>query len=879
MSRRILIAFLLASCSSMSSAQSPTRPPEQVREIVGEVRDDADINRRVPLPFEVTVDPCGRADVDSRGTFRARCANLFVDQQITISARKAGWQSDPVVLKAPAGGFVGDPVRMRKQSPPQPGAAGRSLVTMTANLADTPNGPRLTMTVRNLTGNAILLDDLVIRIEKVYEIRQPIQALPTDPEAPSAKQAVTLHSSQSAPYEIRARIGQPLPSPAYMDPLIFQLTDDSKRADHDFIYLARIGVGWQRQGGQPQEPPPAFADGAFLLMVGGRRRGLEVRSTTQTQVDAALAWDREQIRQVVSLIGRRTQGVDALIARLDRFAPRDVHPDVSFAQPVDANVDTVRTLLVAGADGITGLMVSAAQAAKWDVVSFLIELGPVPAAAPQPDALINPIHYGPGDTVLHLAASAGNVDIVLKLLNNRGNPGVGLRGGAERGHLDVVEAALDAKADPNSVDLCAAVLGRNIDVLKLLLARGATIGARNEPGGMYDCMPTAAAHPEYDRSAFGSALSLAARTLQEDMLRALLNKVTQEESTQHALLGNLVRGEIDDAAAKIPRALRDSTLAKIRPVVALLLKCGADVRLIGGKALASDAEIARMLITAGADITTEPSSLGGDADLRRYNRDGDGIFPAPGRGSQFDLRNGTALLYAAREDVCDLALVKTLREVGARPVGFRLMRYQRDTVAEMLDRYLSSPNPSDLEQIECLTLAGADLSAPIGFMEHPALIAAAVASDVALARLLLENGVDVNMKAKGKFALLAAVDQMPKPVSVELVRLLLDHKADPNLTANGRSGLVTTLEQDPVPMQVLKLIVGAGGRFNLSGFDFLDMNPLTKCVAQGDTDCVRWLLEPDHRIDPRARDKAGRSAYDYPTSREVMDVLRDATRR
>jgi ankyrin repeat protein len=814
-----------------------------VYEITGEVVDDQ--GHPVPPPIDISVGPCSPTVVDSGGRFVAKCSAVEVHpgELINIKIKKDGWITYQFIPAVPEGGAFADPIHIQRNQTRNAAPAAppsHPQVSVTFNVSDANFETTLTVLVRNLTPRKILLDDLIIHIDQVYEIRQAIGAMPLEKAVSLTERDLQLVSSEPAS-DSHKHIGTPLDSTSESPPLVLHLLDDSKATDRDFIYRARVEVTWRGANDERLQRVPN--DNPVLFLIRGQRDSFDPESSiqepvssTQEKAKTAFEWNHRQLEQLAGAKGRRTKEVESLIDAVKRFEPMDVQPGFKLDDASKASPDTVEALLVAGADrGKTydpkvNLIEKAAKDRNWELVAFLIGYGMDLEQS--------------GGYVLDLAAEADDLKIVNLLLSKGINPSAMLPGAARAGHLDMVQLAFNRGAKGQPQDLCEAVLGGNMEILNLMLAQG--VRNSGEPcSGIYR----------------NSAMAAAAQSLREDMLRALVDNMDGTESARRSALGSILVETIDDS-------LRSPAWKRIRPVVALLLKLNADVHQIGVKEIASDAEIAEMLVKAGADIRAGRGSY----ELTAYNRPDNGIFPA--NGESFDLQNGSVLLYAANAQYCNLNLVKTLLALGAVKVPFRLRRYGKDVLQEALQTHLEYGTSESFGPVECLLRAGADPTAPLPQFQQPWLVEGAARGDVPLIRLLLENGADPNVQdSQGSTALVGSFKDHKE--SLEMMKVLLEHGTNPNTkNSSGESPLTSAFEQQVVPMDIVHLLEDHKENYDLTGFSYLTYSPLTKCAEYGDLPCVNYLLSKGE--DPKKRDQGGRKPIEVAESPEIREAIQEA---
>lgn len=143
-------------------------------------------------------------------------------------------------------------------------------------------------------------------------------------------------------------------------------------------------------------------------------------------------------------------------------------------------------------------------------------------------------------------------------------------------------------------------------------------------------------------------------------------------------------------------------------------------------------------------------------------------------------------------------------------------------------------------EVEALIANGVDVNGHTDKTEtNPpgltALIGAAQNDDLAMVKLLLAHGADIN-EAGGRLTPLIAATESG---DMDLIHYLLDHKADLNgHTANGFTALMAAVEQDNPP--VFQLILDAEPNLNATAYG--GYTAVMFAAMYGRTDALRKLL-------------------------------------
>ena len=308
--------------------------------------------------------------------------------------------------------------------------------------------------------------------------------------------------------------------------------------------------------------------------------------------------------------------------------------------------------------------------------------------------------------------------------------------------------------------------------------------------------------------------------------------------------------------------------------VNLLLRAGADPKAanrygatpLSEAANAGSGALVQALLKAGADPKTL-TTADGETVLMTAARAGnlDAVRALLDLGADVNARENykgqTALMWAAAER--HPAVVKLLLERGA------------DWKMRSSDKETRLPRLSAASSVTPLARGG-----------FPALLYSAREGDVETARLMLENGVDINYGDVDNTTALT-VSILNKQYS--FAKFLIDRGANPNIAdAAGRTALYAIVDirnedwtalplrktQDPLPsIEVLKALLARKADVNItlsrslpgkSGMDGGDTTlgagttPLMRAARSGDAPAMRLLLEAG--ADPRLKTRDGNNA-------------------
>ena len=409
---------------------------------------------------------------------------------------------------------------------------------------------------------------------------------------------------------------------------------------------------------------------------------------------------------------------------------------------------------------------------------------------------------------------------------------------------EIVRLLVEAGADVNAAEgsggntpLHEAVEKGDAEIVKILVAAGADVNAEGFMGH--------------------TPLILAAEEGATEIMRILLRPGLDA--------GTSADGE-DKEAASTPSIGSGALFTAIEnddvEMVRLLVEAGADVNAAEGfggntplheAVEKGDAEIVKILVAAGADVNAEgfmghtPLILAAEEGATEIMR----ILLRPGldAGTSADGEDkeaastpsiGSGALFTAIEND-DVEMVRLLVEAGAdvnAAEGFGGNTPLHEAVEK-----------GDAEIVKILVAAGADVNAE-GFMSRTPLTLATEEGATEIVQILLGPGPEAGTSADeedkeaasapsiGSGALFTAIENG----NVALVRLLVEAGADVNAAEGfgGNTPLHEAVEQGDA--EIVKILVAAGADVNAEGF--MSRTPLTLATEEGATEIMQILLGP-----------------------------------
>ncbi|KAJ5106407.1 hypothetical protein N7456_003082 [Penicillium angulare] len=217
----------------------------------------------------------------------------------------------------------------------------------------------------------------------------------------------------------------------------------------------------------------------------------------------------------------------------------------------------------------------------------------------------------------------------------------------------------------------------------------------------------------------------------------------------------------------------------------------------------------------------------------------------------------TPLLYAIRKGKTEIvklllqngADVKKRTEAGVRPLLLAVDTNDATLVSLVLDR-----NPA-LEEVDS--------------SGHSALWKAVQLKNMAIIKLLIENGADINFESKAGTLL----EDVVQSGDMATLALLLQHGADPNIiNISGEFALMEAISANKG--HIVKLLLDSGADPNLLSKALLPETPLIRAVRDNNYSLVKLLLRKNAKVDlhPRGSDSALISACRFGYL-QMVDVL------
>ncbi len=356
-------------------------------------------------------------------------------------------------------------------------------------------------------------------------------------------------------------------------------------------------------------------------------------------------------------------------------------------------------------------------------------------------------------------------------------------------------ADVDAKDRSGRTALMTAAESGVLDLAKLLLNKGADVNARS------------------NRNI--TSLMIAARCRNLDMVELLL---------QH---GAYIDAQAMGGGTPLTEAVEQGAL----DVAKLLLARGADVNAQG-----YGGTTALMVAARRGHLDMFALLLDNGADLHATTKDGRTALTEAGTTDRFQIHQilkhrGQALTLPIAALFGDVAEVRHLLTNGADPNA-------RDSKGE--NALMEAVRRTGPARTKPLTSWGRDSARQDKDGVESARIP--VSDGLAVAKMLLESGAEVNAKKKsGKTALMMAVDQG----ALDMAKLLLDKAADPNVQANdGRTPLMSAASHGRADM--IELLLQHRGDINVQGKD--GRTAVTEAMAKNRFDVVKLLRDRGARL-------------------------------
>ncbi len=484
-----------------------------------------------------------------------------------------------------------------------------------------------------------------------------------------------------------------------------------------------------------------------------------------------------------------------------------------------------------------------------------------------------------GHTPLSLAAEEGATEIMRILLRPGLDAGTSASGedkeaastpsigsealytAIEKGDVAMVRLLVEAGADVNAAagfggntPLHEAVEQGDVEIVKILVAAGADVEAK----GYFDRTP----------------LTLATEEGATEIMQILLGSGPDADTS--------ASGE-DKEAASTPSIGSEALYTAIEKgdvaMVRLLVEAGADVNAAAGfggntplheAVEKGDAEIVKILVAAGADVEAKgyfdrtPLTLAteeGATEIMQIllGSGPDADTPASGEDKEATSTPsiGSEALYTAIEKG-DVEMVRLLVEAGAdvnAAEGFGGNTPLHEAVEK-----------GDVEIVKILVAAGADVEAK-GYFDRTPLTLATEEGATEIMQILLGSGPDADTSASGEDKEAASTPSIGSEAlytaiekgDVAMVRLLVEAGADVNAAAGfgGNTPLHEAVEQGDV--EIVKILVAAGADVEAKGY--FDRTPLTLATEEGATEIMQILLGsgPDADTSASGEDKEATS--------------------
>ena len=198
-------------------------------------------------------------------------------------------------------------------------------------------------------------------------------------------------------------------------------------------------------------------------------------------------------------------------------------------------------------------------------------------------------------------------------------------------------------------------------------------------------------------------------------------------------------------------------------------------------------------------------------------------------------------------------------------------------LAQESDDLLNKVMRNDIEGVKELIASGADINQQNKMYGHTPLIIACNYNYVDLAKLLISEGADINIRGKdGSTALIAAAAN-----SQELVEILLSKGAEVNAKMKDGTGVFTQcingILMESVPLQLAEILLSKGADVDESATTgaIQGYTPLMTAARNNKEELVNFLIKHGANINAKSGD--GSTALSLATKKghkKIMDILK-----
>ena len=644
--KHLLVLIVL----SLGTINALAKTNLQINQIAGVVTDKSG----TPLAkVRVIVSGIGYSETDDYGQFVIKVnESLPQDTAINLTVIKRGWlvvntnilqtrlsvssSSLRIVMRSDTETFKSTTVTKKIPGPARPPVRGRVVTKnsretvasgMSLRISEAGRFPKLSIKVTNPTDKNLTLKQVILRVERWWQIRHLIQPV----FLKSASNYDVMLPIVDPPYSVQKELSQSI-KPGENAELSLTLSNDELTAgEMDYIFLAKAEIVY---GDNPDDNRSISNEQPlFLILQGGRIGSSRILvSMNESEAPAVLNADKQAVKEINSINGFKSKLLNDLILNITAMSTETFAGNEQLIEAINKNhLNTVKALVAAGVNvneedrfAATPL-IQAAQKGYFDIINVLISAG---AHIDQPNQK--------GMTPLMVVADKGLTESVqtliklhadLNLTNTREYNKTALIYAVEKNHMDIVKALIAAGADVNinSYDydrknsessdlrkyepkpaLIYAVEKGSVDIVKTLIVAGADVNSGLKG---FNYTPLGAAIANGNLDSMRSLINAGAKLNSFDDMTAVRGLVIKNQLEIVKLLTS-ANTPWDAYSYEDDPVLVIAADHNYIDMIKLLIATGANVDISDGKSLRvaisnGHVEAVKALIAAGANVNID----------------------------------------------------------------------------------------------------------------------------------------------------------------------------------------------------------------------------------------------------------------------------------